>query len=279
MYGVLRTAECWQQSPDDPGPKATVEEMIKVMDFLLHFGPSHYNDLFRCDEPFFSKRGKGNINEFINKYLDTLSKAGSEGLICFPSGNHDMARLSKWLDPEEIKIAFSFILTMPGAPFIYYGDEIGMRYLEDIPSKEGGYERTGARTPMQWDASTNCGFSSASADMLYLCQDPSEDRPTVASQLASDASIINEVKRLTSLRHSHPALQSFGTVEFINVGYPLVYRRSAEGENIVVIVNPSDKPQTFDAINGEVIYSLNCKVANSGTFTDIPAQATIIVKW
>lgn len=41
---------------------------------------------------------------------------------------------------------------MPGAPFIYYGDEIGMRYLEGLTSVEGGYGRTGSRSPMQ------CGF-------------------------------------------------------------------------------------------------------------------------
>lgn len=44
---------------------------------------------------------------------------------------------------------------MPGAPFIYYGDEIGMRYVERLVSKEGGYGRTGARSPMQWDSSKN----------------------------------------------------------------------------------------------------------------------------
>lgn len=46
-------------------------------------------------------------------------------------------------------------LTMPGAPFIYYGDEIGMRYVEGLVSKEGGYGRTGASSPMQWDSSKN----------------------------------------------------------------------------------------------------------------------------
>ena len=39
------------------------------MDFLLHFGPSHYNDLFRCEEPFFSSRGKGDVSAFVEKYL------------------------------------------------------------------------------------------------------------------------------------------------------------------------------------------------------------------
>jgi len=47
-------------------------------------------------------------------------------LICIPSGNHDTARLAPLLQGDELKIAFAFLLTMPGAPFLYYGDEIGM---------------------------------------------------------------------------------------------------------------------------------------------------------
>ena len=68
-----------------------------------------------------------------------------------------MQRLRKYLDPEEMKVAFAFLLSMPGAPFLYYGDEIGMRQL-DLVSKEGGYDRTGARTPMQWGEGKNAGF-------------------------------------------------------------------------------------------------------------------------
>ena len=76
------------------------------------------------------------------------------------------------LDVEEMTFAFAFLLTMPGCPFIYYGDEIGMRYMDGMPSKEGGYDRTGSRTPMQWDHSANAGFSSAAPANLYLPIDP-----------------------------------------------------------------------------------------------------------
>ena len=67
-----------------------------------------------------------------------------KGLICIPSGNHDMERLSYFVHGDELKIAFAFILSMPSAPFIYYSDEIGMRYLKGITSVKGGYDRTGA---------------------------------------------------------------------------------------------------------------------------------------
>lgn len=83
---------------------------------------------------------------------------------------------------------------MPGAPFIYYGDEIGMRYVEGLKSVEGGYNRTGSRSPMQWDDSTNAGFSSAPASDLYITMDPGKDRPTAKAQMADPDSCTTKLK-------------------------------------------------------------------------------------
>ena len=93
-----------------------------------------------------------------------------------------------------MKLAYAFIYALPGAPFLYYGDEIGMRYVEDLVSVEGGYERTGSRSPMQWDKSTNAGFSSAPAEALYIPLDPGDDRPDAASQMEETDSLYNTVK-------------------------------------------------------------------------------------
>lgn len=98
---------------------------------------------------------------FVEKYKENYEKAQRKGLICIPSGNHDMDRLARSIHGEELKVAFAFLLSMPGAPFLYYGDEIGMRYVENLHSVEGGYGRTGSRSPMQWDHTTNAGFSAA----------------------------------------------------------------------------------------------------------------------
>lgn len=218
------------------------------MDFLLHFGPSHYNDLFRCPEPFFSSRGKGDISAFVAKYLDSYEKAGTDGLICIPSGNHDMDRLAHNLQGDALKIAFAFLLSMPGAPFIYYGDEIGMNYVEDLVSVEGGYGRTGSRSPMQWDDSVNAGFSTAAAEKLYIPLDVSPERPTVKKQLQEASSLLNEVKTLIALRKAHPALQNHARIKFLYAEKdrcPLAYLRSSEKETILVLLNPSDKPQSF----------------------------------
>lgn len=219
------------------------------MDFLLHFGPSHYNDLFRCEHPYFKKEGKGDISEFVARYKENYEKSEKKGLICIPSGNHDMERIAYRLDQEDMKIAFAFLLSMPGAPFIYYGDEIGMRYLENLTSVEGGYLRTGSRSPMQWDNGVNAGFSTASEENLYIRQDEGTDRPTVEKQQADADSLYHEIKRLIGIRQSYKALQSNGEVEFLYAeakSYPFAYVRSDEEEKILVALNPSDQEVKFE---------------------------------
>lgn len=230
------------------------------MDFLLHFGPSHYNDLFRCPEPFFSSRGKGDIYEFVQKYKENYDKTGGKGLICIPSGNHDMDRLARNLHGDELKVAFAFLLSMPGAPFIYYGDEIGMRYVDNLISVEGGYGRTGSRSPMQWDDSLNAGFSSAPSEKLYIPLDPSPDRPTAAAQKSDNNSLFNEIKRLISIRRAYPALLNKGGIEFVFAeknAYPLAYIRKSGDEKILVIINPADREVGFngDYTVKKLIYS------------------------
>lgn len=231
------------------------------MDFLLHFGPSHYNDLFRCDEPYFCKRGKGDAGEFVKKYLENYEKSERKGLICIPSGNHDMDRLARKCDTDEQKASFAFLLSMPGAPFIYYGDEIGMKYVENLVSVEGGYGRTGARSPMQWDNSTNAGFSSASKEMLYVPLDPDPNRPTAEKAMADKCSVYHEVKKLIEIRQAHKALQSKGDIKFISKGEkgaPLAYVRSCDDEKIFVVINPADRKASVEtpAKLGECIYVL-----------------------
>lgn len=226
------------------------------MDFLLHFGPSHYNDLFRCDEPYFSSRAKGSIKEFVTKYLENYEKSEQKGLICIPSGNHDMDRLARYLTTDEMRIAFAFLLSMPGAPFIYYGDEIGMNYVENLVSVEGGYLRTGSRSPMQWNTKTNAGFSAAPAEKLYIPLDPSSDRPTAEAQMADPSSLWHTIKKLIELRKENEALQSNASIEFLQTDYPLVYKRSCKNQTITVILNPAAAACTVENISGTILHTV-----------------------
>lgn len=253
------------------------------MDFLLHFGPSHYNDLFRCEEPFFSESGKGSAKAFVEKYLDSREKSGGKGLICIPSGNHDMDRLAYKVHGDELKLAFAFLLTMPGAPFIYYGDEIGMRYVENLVSVEGGYSRTGSRSPMQWDDSVNCGFSTASPDKLYIPLDESKDRPTVKSQINDSNSLYSEVKRLIELRMQCEALQNESPICFVaygEAGGPLAYTRGEGADEVLVVINPSGRPAVLknDSAWRKIIYQLGDAAKIAESELGVPAVSVVILK-
>ncbi len=253
------------------------------MDFMLHFGPSHYTDLFHGDQPYFSREGKGNAKEFIDYYKMCYEPTNGKGMICVPSGNHDMDRLSKWLDAEEIKIVFAFVLSLPGAPFIYYGDELGMKYLPDVVSVEGGYHRTGSRSPMQWDSGLNAGFSAGAAELLYIPIDPDRNRPTAEKQMADPASVYHEVKKLIQIRQANPVLQSEAKIEFLyceEQAYPLAYRRTDGKDSILVVINPSGKEASFEYGGklGEVVYQNGGELKAEAGRIVVPAAAAVFVK-
>lgn len=248
------------------------------MDFLLHFGPSHYNDLFRCAEPYFSSRGKGDATAFVEKYLENYEKTEHKGLICIPSGNHDMDRLARHLHGNELKIAFAFLLSMPGAPFIYYGDEIGMNYVENLHSIEGGYERTGSRSPMQWDGSENAGFSSAAKEQLYVPLDQSVNRPTVSEQRTDASSLWNEIRQLIQLRKQNKALQNDSQIEFVSVGYPLVYKRYCDTQSITVIINPATKPATVEQLHGTILYTVGRKATLENDVCELEGCTAVLIQ-
>ena len=171
-----------------------------------------------------------------------------------------MERLAYYIKGDRLKLAFAFLLSMPGAPYIYYGDEIGMRYIEGLTSKEGGYNRTGARSPMQWDDSKNAGFSTADADKLYIPIDPDTSRPTAKAQMEEVDSLRAEVKKLIAVRQAHKPLQNLGDIEFISdgsKGKPLAYIRSIGNEKILVVINPSNDAQEISIKNkvSEIVYS------------------------
>ena len=215
-------------------------------DFYLDHHGNGYNTLIRDNETpggdhsFLKKDGNGDIIRFLNDYLPKYDKTSDVGYISFITCNHDTPRPRRTLSYEELKVAYAMFLTLPGVPFIYYGDEIGMRYLEDVHTKEGGYARTGSRTPMQWDNSANKGFSTAPADRLYLPVDPADDAPTVADQEKDPSSLLNTVKALTALRHNEPDLKADAEFEVVYAEkdeFPFVFKRG----NLIIGVNPSEK--------------------------------------
>jgi maltose alpha-D-glucosyltransferase/alpha-amylase len=236
-------------------------------DFLLDHGNSGYRSLVRdyenggADNSYFKKDGNGDINRFLDVYLPWYENTKNNGYISLITGNHDTPRISHGLSPRELTLAYGVIFTMPGVPFLYYGDEIGMRYLHHLPTKEGGYVRTGSRTPMQWRTGNNTGFSAAANERLYLPVDSDPLAPNVAEQEKDPSSLLNTVKALLRLRHREEDLCAKPNLEIIHAGSAdsgdrsFLYRRGA----FIIAVNPGTK--TVDvpvSVNGkpELVYSI-----------------------
>jgi maltose alpha-D-glucosyltransferase/alpha-amylase len=182
------------------------------------------------------------LDRFLGLWNHHLETNGADRLVVLPTADHDFSRLACGnRTAEQLPAAFTFLLTWGSVPSIYYGDEIGMRYLEAAPDKEGSiwhpaFNRAGCRTPMQWDSSLpNAGFSAAAADTLYLPQDPDPERPTVAAQRNDPHSLLHFVRGLIQLRKSTPALGTTASRRLLSVGYPLVFLRN---ETHLIVVNP-----------------------------------------
>jgi maltose alpha-D-glucosyltransferase / alpha-amylase len=148
-------------------------------------------------------------------------------------------------DRRKIELLKGLLLSMPGTPVLYYGDEIGMGdnvYLGD---------RDGVRTPMQWSFDRNGGFSRADPAGLYLppIMDPvyGFEAVNVEAQSRSPSSLLNWTKRLIAARRSRRALGR-GTLRFL---YPsnrkvIVYLREWEGETILAVANLARSAQAIE---------------------------------
>lgn len=214
-----------------------------------------YDDLFQKEKrrnpnhdghSYFDSEGKGDISHFLELYLDQYSRSREKGYISVPFGNHDLVRIKNGgRTDKDLSVIFAFMLTLPGTPFIYYGDEIGMKQLDGLPHIEGSYMgRAGDRTPMQWSNGSNKGFSAAPPEKLYRAVDISTNAPDVASQEKDPGSLLNAVKELIRLHNTEAALVAYA--EFVPVyankdAYPLAYVRAHGSERLLIAINPADR--------------------------------------
>jgi len=228
-----------------------------------------------ADHSYFRSTADSDITRFTKDYVPQYEASKEYGLWCFLTCNHDTQRPRWNLTPDELKIAYACLFTLPGAPFLYYGDEIGMRYL-DVPTKEGGYFRTGSRTPMQWNADRNLGFSTADASKLYLPVDPAPDAPTVAAEEQDPDSLLNAVKSILAFRKSHDELCSDAPFEVVyaEADCPVfVYRRSG----LLIAVNPKAKSCTAPVASaGEVLYQIGNATPGEKEITMGPQSFAVI---
>lgn len=225
------------------------------------------------------------LKEYYDYFTDCLESTETMGYFATITGNHDHLRINMGArnTPDQLKVMLTWVLTMP-MPILYYGDEIGMRSLVDLPNVEGanhnGKERSGARTPMQWSSGETAGFSTCSPDKLYLpvCTEwsPATSYPqyldwknnfeagkvkpiakgeiTVESQDKDPESILNWTRELIALRKSSEAL--WADNKFIPIfnesqPYPMVYLRSNGKETFLIALNPTGTCKSL-TLNDEV---------------------------
>ena len=156
-------------------------------------------------------------------------------------------RLAPLLDNDRrrIELMNGMLMSLPGTPIIYYGDEIGMGDNINLG------DRNGVRTPMQWSGGWNGGFSAAEPEKLYapLIQDPvyGYAAVNVFSHKKTQHSLLNWMGRLIAVRKTTRAFGS-GTIEFL---YPanhriLAYVRQLGDEKILVVNNLSNAAQAVE---------------------------------
>ncbi len=156
-------------------------------------------------------------------------------------------RLAPLLDNDrnQLELFTALLLSLPGSPVLYYGDEIGMGdniWLGD---------RDGVRSPMQWTPDRNAGFSSCDPERLYLpvIMNPlyGYQSVNVEAQINSSTSLLHWNRRMIEVRKEHPA---FGLGDFHELGGSnpavLAYVRSFDGDTVLCVNNTSRFPQPVE---------------------------------
>jgi maltose alpha-D-glucosyltransferase / alpha-amylase len=146
---------------------------------------------------------------------------------------------------RRIELVNSLLLTLPGTPVIYYGDEIGMGDNVTLG------DRQGVRTPMQWSPGPNAGFSIAPADRLYcpVITDPlyNYQAVNVEAEAHNWASLLNWMRLVLKIRRRYPVFGR-GDTCFLEPANSkvLAYLRAGQGQTILVVNNLSRFPQAVE---------------------------------
>lgn len=187
-------------------------------------------------------------------------------------------RLSPLVDNDDAKIRLlnAMLLSLPGSPVLYYGDEIGMGDDPWLP------DRDGVRTPMQWDDSETAGFSTALPEDFHLPlirtfgHDP--EHVNVARQMDDPSSLLVWTRAMLGIRRHHPV---FGTGEFTDLGGPdmavMSFLRHNEHETILCLANLSDTERTVVLHLPQFAGATGSSLIHGQDVQPVEADGTLIV--
>jgi oligo-1,6-glucosidase len=241
---------------------------------------------------------------------DQALKNGGWGSIFL--GNHDFSRMvsrfgnDKAYRETSAKLLATLLLTMRGTVYIYQGDEIGMTnvafpsidYYNDVETlnawseaKKNGQDmeaflkivhsqsRDNARTPMQWNAQRNAGFTDGTP---WLPINPNYASVNVAAQESRKESILNYYREMVQFRKQHPVLV-YGDYECLQEEHPhlYAYRRWDETSEFLILHNMSENPQEFRSDLKQGAFQLiktNLENASNKLFYLEPWQTKILIR-
>lgn len=275
----------------------------KELQMAYHF---EYVDMSRTPERY-------ELSEFKEVFSRWDSAFAEKGWIAIFLSNHDNSRLvDRFANPSpefrtpSTQMLNTFLLSMRGTPYIYYGDEIGMTNL-DMPTIEeyvdvdaiGKYKtavakgedleefmkvlnyssRENGRTPMQWDDTENAGFTSGTP---WKRVNENHKEINVAKQNNDPNSILNHFRRMTKVRKDHPVLV-YGKYEILQKEHPTIYAytRTLGDEKMLVLLNFSDANAEitlpgFENFNTVVINNYDALTFENQTVDLKPYQAVIL---
>jgi len=176
------------------------------------------------------------VDVWLRLMNDRLPAGAQAGIF---TQNHDFIRADTLLlhDPARQKIVATTLLTLPGTPFLFYGQEIGMASgLEQVVDY-----RDASRTPMQWDSTPNAGFTTGTP---WIRMAPGHQRVNVASQEMEPDSLLNHFRRMIALRNSLPTLQTGTFVRAQHDARPVLAFFRGDGEEAILVALNFSRKET-----------------------------------
>jgi oligo-1,6-glucosidase len=264
-YNLMSVAEGAGRNPQEA--MLFVDPARKELDMTYHFegtGVGSGADTYKLTE----------LKQVFTKWDRAFAQKGWQAI---DLGNHDQPRMvSKFGDDRpafraaSAKLLNTFLLTMRGTPYCYNGDELGMtnsafKSIADyrdvaarngyaLVQQQGGdkaaflhglarFGRDNSRTPFQWNATTNAGFT---AGTPWLGVNPNYVTINEAAQDKDSSSVLNHFRRATALRRQHNVL-IYGQYALLDADNPHIYAytRTLGGERALVVLNFSSEPRRW----------------------------------
>jgi alpha-glucosidase len=264
------------------------EGLKKLYDMSPYHNHAPFN-FFLITERF----NPASMRASIEKYESLLSP---ENIRITVLGNHDQPRASNRLGQEFTRIAAMFQLTLPGIPFIYYGEEIGMRNVDTstgthpypelakdgFTTESGGWNRDESRTPMQWNNEQGVGFTTATP-WLPTPSLENINKITVVDQEQDPDSLLNLYKSLLALRKSDNSISS-PQISFIDTkeGFLAYYRGSEHTYAVYLNFTNVAGTESLDLITKDKKASIIIQTQAGCTITDntlfLPANSGVVLK-